>query len=516
MAFATSIQKSQIPIGCRLCESEKMIKWKCLQCDLLICDQCKMVHSRITCDHRILDIKNIGKNEEPKEPNEPFTFSDVQCEIHLGQACCLFCKTCNTLICFKCSTKVHSGHELIEEEDLNKGKDKCKATVNSRTTNDHKILDITGIEMQEGFRFSDVQCEAHLDQACCIYCTTCNTLICFKCCAKVHNGHELQEEADYNNKGKVEITPKQQSKIVFEISEEFTSDTTYLTNIVVLSNGSMWLGNNSEFKLQHVTLRGNNTEVIKSLNIKADGMAKTHSNNILVTMYNETNIKLIDTITGKITDSVYDVKPLYPISIHVTSDRRVIIGAKSSGKLFPAIGRRAVIVLDQEGKQLEEYEHEKQNKRSFESLRRFLTINKNLFTYPRRVTSTSNGNVFVVDRLNDNYRGRVVVLSQGGDIMGIYNGMSEVNTDKDPFTPRGILTLPSDNIIVTDMDNHLLHILTDHGQIITYYTLQDMGIIYPYSLALSTTRTIYIGCVSEKGCPDNAKAKLYELEYPGI
>lgn len=233
-------------------------------------------------------------------------------------------------------------------------------------------------------------------------------------------------------------------------------------------------------------------------------------------MYNETNIKLIDTITGKITDSVYDVKPLYPISIHVTSDRRVIIGAKSSGKLFPAIGRRAVIVLDQEGKQLEEYEHEKQNKRSFESLRRFLTINKNLFTYPRRVTSTSNGNVFVVDRLNDDYRGRVVVLSQGGDILGIYNGLPEVNTDKDPFTPRGILTLPSDNIIVTDMDNHLLHILTDHGQIITYYTLQDMGIIYPYSLALSTTRTIYIGCVSEKGCPDNAKAKLYELEYPGI
>ncbi|CAG2199476.1 unnamed protein product [Mytilus edulis] len=347
--------------GHELIEEEDLNKGK---------DKCTAtVHSRITNDHRILDIKNIGKHERS---NEPFTFSDVQCEIHLGQACCLFCKTCNTLICFKCSTKVHSGHELIEEEDLNKGKDKCKATVNSRITNDHKILDITGIEKQEGsnetFRFSDVQCEAHLDQACCLYCTTCNTLICFKCCAKVHNGHELQEEADYNNKGKVEITPKQQSKIVFEISEEFTSDTTYLTNIVVLSNGSMWLGNNSEFKLQHVTLRGNNTEVIKSLNIKADGMAKTHSNNILVTMYNETNIKLIDTITGKITDSVYDVKPLYPISIHVTSDRRVIIGAKSSGKLFPAIGRRAVIVLDQEGKQLEEYEHEKQNKRSSHGL----------------------------------------------------------------------------------------------------------------------------------------------------
>ncbi|CAC5390747.1 unnamed protein product [Mytilus coruscus] len=479
-------------------------------------DKCKgMAYSRIANDHRILDITSIGKQEGSKET---FRFSDVQCEVHFDQACCLYCTTCNTLICFKCSAKFHNGHELIDEEDFNKGKDKCKGTVHSRIANDHRILDITSIGKQEGsketFRFSDVQCEVHFDQACCLYCTTCNTLICFKCSAKVHNGHELIDEEDYN-KGKVEITPKQQSKIVFEISEEFTSDTTYLTNIVVLSNGSMWVGDNSKFKLQHVTLRGNSTEVIRSLNIKTDGMAKIHSNNILVTTDDETKLKLIDTITGQITDSVYDVKPLYPISIHVTSDHRVIIGAKSSGMLFPAIGRRAVIVLDQDGKQLEEYEHEKHNKRSV-TLPKFLTINKNLFTYPRHITSTSNGNIFVVDRLDDDYRGRVVVLSQGGDILGTYTGLSEVNTDNDPFTPRGILTLPSDNIIVTDMDNHLLHILTDHGQIITYYTLQDMGIIYPYSLALSTTRTIYIGCVSEKGCPDTAKAKLYELEYPGI
>ncbi|CAC5382143.1 TRIM2_3 [Mytilus coruscus] len=433
MAFASSIQEGQIPVGCQLCEGGNKIQWKCIKCCSLMCDKCKdSTHLKIAKDHKILNINDIGKPEGPKDS---IIFRYFKCYEHSHQDCCLFCNTCNKLICPTCiTTKVHKEHELIEEEAY--------------------------------------------------------------------------------NKGKVELNPEQQSEIKLEISKEYTTDLQNIQYIAVCSGGSMWMGDNLKSKLQHVKLRENKPEVITSSNTKIYGIAKTHLNNILVTTTGETKLKLINT-TGEITDSRYDVKPLYPISIHVTSDHRVIIGAKSPGEPFPATGRRVVVVMDPEGKQLEEYEHDNHKKPLF-SLPRFHTSTKRLFTYPYCVSSTSNGNVCVVDWLDYDGKGRVEVLSPGGNILGTYTGHPEVNTKKDPFKPRGILTTPSDNIVVTDMNNHSFHILTDQGQSITYYNLRDMGILYPFSLALSATGTIYIGCVSEEGSPDTTKANIYELNYSGF
>ncbi|XP_063410016.1 uncharacterized protein LOC134693211 [Mytilus trossulus] len=418
MAFASSIQKGQIPVGCQLCEGGNKIKWKCITCDSLMCDKCKNgVHLKIGKDHKILNINDIGKQEVSKDT---IIFSEVKCDEHSNQACCLFCNTCNKLICFKCITKVHNGHELIEEEDY--------------------------------------------------------------------------------NKGKVELKPKQKSEIKLEISKVYTTDLNNIHYIAVCSDGTMWMEDGTRSKLQHVKLREIRTEVITSLSTRIYGMAKTHSNNILVVT--ETKLQLINTMTGEITDSRYDVKPLIPTSIHVTSDHRVIIGARSGGKAFPVTGRRVVIVMDQDGKQLKEYEHDNHN--------------KPLFTYPVSVTCTSTGNICVVDGLDYDDRGRVVVLSPGGDILGTYTGHPDVNTEEKPFTPVGILTTPLDNIIVTEARNHLLHILSDQGQSITYYNLRDIGILRPYSLALSSSGTIFIGCVSKSGSPDTTKAKLYELNYSGF
>ncbi|CAC5361677.1 unnamed protein product [Mytilus coruscus] len=387
--------------------------------------------------------------------------------------------------------------------------DKCKDGVHLKITKDHRILNIKDMGKQEVSKdtiiFSDVKCDEHSQQACCLFCNTCNKFICPKCITKVHNGHELIEEEDYN-KGKVELKPKQKSEIKLEISKYYTTDLINIHLIAVCSDGSMWMADNLNSKLQHVKLKENRTEVITSLNTQIWGIGKTHSNNILVTT-DETKLKQINTVTGEITDSRYDVKPLYPLGIHVTSDHRVIIGAWSRGKAFPATGRRVVVVMDQEGKQLKEYEHDNHKKPLF-SLPTFLTSTKRLFTYPAFVTSTSKGNICVVDILDNDGRGEVVILSPGGDILGTYTGHPDVNTEKDPFTPAGILTTLSDNIVVTDGNNHLLHILSDQGQIITYYNLSDMGIIYPHSLALSTTGTIYIGCASKKESPDTTKAKL--------
>ena len=84
MAFASSIQKGQVPAVCQLCDIDTRIKFKCVDCTLLMCTKCKeKVHPKFknAGDHRVLDIKGVG------EPSD-FRFCDVKCESHEGQQCC--------------------------------------------------------------------------------------------------------------------------------------------------------------------------------------------------------------------------------------------------------------------------------------------------------------------------------------------------------------------------------------------------------------------------------------------
>ncbi|VDI46507.1 Hypothetical predicted protein [Mytilus galloprovincialis] len=191
-------------------------------------------------------------------------------------------------------------------------------------------------------------------------------------------------------------------------------------------------------------------------------------------------------------------------SIHVTQDHRVIIGAISQAPIFPATDRSVVIVMDHKGNRQKEYEHDKNN--------------TPLFTYPRNITSTINGNIFVIDKQMANGKGpgRVVVLGHGGGVIQIYSGHPDINTQNESFKPSDLLTMSSGSIVVIDRHISTIHILNSRGQLMTYHNLSDIGIIHPYSLALSSSGNLYIGCTCKQGSSDTYKPKLYELDYYGI
>ncbi|CAC5414000.1 unnamed protein product [Mytilus coruscus] len=113
------------------------------------------------------------------------------------------------------------------------------------------------------------------------------------------------------------------------------------------------------------------------------------------------------------------IKESETIIIHVTKDNRVIIGAKSPGPVLLVRGRRVVLVY-QEGNHLKEYEHDS-------------NINHYL-TYHRSITSTSNG-IFVIDRIDADRRGRVIALEERGNVIQIYCGHPDINTERKPFKP---------------------------------------------------------------------------------
>ncbi|VDI67611.1 Hypothetical predicted protein [Mytilus galloprovincialis] len=104
----------QVPVKCGLCETDRSIQWKCMDCSILMCSHCKdKVHSKFknALDHKIIKREEIGLHTEELD------FTNIKCNEHAGQFSCLYCKTCDILVCPTCFAKVHKTHDLIEIRD---------------------------------------------------------------------------------------------------------------------------------------------------------------------------------------------------------------------------------------------------------------------------------------------------------------------------------------------------------------------------------------------------------------
>ena len=133
--------------------------------------------------------------------------------------------------------------------------------------------------------------------------------------------------------------------------------------------------------------------------------------------------------------------------------------------------------------------------------------NKPIFSYPRRIETTRNGNIFIVDEYQSN-RGIVVVIRPNGACQ-FYN----TNTDDKPFYPISILVTTRDNVLILDYYSNYLHIMNNEGDLVTYFNLTEIGIVRPHSLAMSPLGSLYIGNINEFNAPEHSKSSLYELEF---
>ena len=64
--MTSSLRIAQSPLSCQLCDNPNVIKWKCKDCELLMCNNCKeRIHPRFKLSetHTIISIKDIGKKE---------------------------------------------------------------------------------------------------------------------------------------------------------------------------------------------------------------------------------------------------------------------------------------------------------------------------------------------------------------------------------------------------------------------------------------------------------------------
>lgn len=544
---------------CKLCECVTDIKWKCLQCDIVMCEKCKLrIHPNIknAKDHKVMDIKEVAAQHSSK-----LDFRNIKCAEHLGQVCNRYCLSCDRIVCPLCTSKTHNRHALLEigegyEIQVEKLKNKQKKIrSNMEILGQRKVQLIDTVKM-ENSKYRETKKKIHSQNV--VLKNAVDRLT--EKLAKdldqkwegIHNYSEREEKKISHQKKSLEtchskledivksrnvakffddfgkitnniedtepvepfelksiptFLPGEVSennigsfhevtdKIHFRVLKQYDTEIPRVDYISSGADNSVWITCNSPGILHQVKL-DENLQTSSSFKMKIFGMAENKSNDLLLITGGETVLKKVDGSTGDVVDTNYDVDPLIPTAIHVMENDTVLIGTRSSGPLFPVTGRRVIIFIEKDGRQKSLLERDKNNQR--------------LFTYTENISSTKNGHICLVDQQHSDGRGRVLIIGHNREILQTYSGHPDLNTKTRPFKPVGIATTPSNKIIVPNLNFHTLHILNSLGHFITYFNTRDVGIQHPYSMAFRNNGQLYIGCTTPIGNSD--KAKLYEVE----
>lgn len=563
-----NFRKGQAALMCQLCENDPKIKWKCLACDLMMCKRCRdKVHLKFPSakDHTIIDIRDISKHQTEQK----LDFTKLTCDAHERQICCLYCKTCEMLVCPTCISKTHKVHNLIETKEefdnrlteIKLGQKNLEQKIEMLTTGEEKLFKV---KSEEQLTYSKVRMEIHDNEKDLLNAVTeqTNKLLSDldQNWSKLSNSIEdedrrvkdtlktLLEQTDQTNDllqtkdpqkmffvyntviklmntivrpvnitqnripkfvpiqeatlssicGKLENTFMQRNESL-QIVQELTSDIFHVTKIILCPDGFFWIYDSKGNILQNVKIQSNSLKIVSSIKVKISDMATTSSGNYLLICTDNSNLKIVSYVTEEVKDSIYNVAPLVPIAVHLNSDKKVVVGARDSGEYYQysGTGPRQVIVIEQTGKQEKAFQYD--------------DCNKPIFTYPCRITSNRKNDIAVVDTLFYTGRGRIVILDHDRCSINLYIGHPNVNSEDIPFKPTDIVATQLDNFVVTDPDNHTLHVLDSKGNPLTLHNTNDIGINFPLSLAISNTGQLYIGCGTAT-TNSKDKAKVYIIE----
>ena len=113
--MACSSSKAQNVKICDFCETETNLKWRCIQCDTILCDKCKTIHNKFQTNtqHQIVDLKIPFQDVEQK-----VILDNIRCDEHQTKMTCLFCRTCDHLVCTDCISSKHNKHNFEPVEKI--------------------------------------------------------------------------------------------------------------------------------------------------------------------------------------------------------------------------------------------------------------------------------------------------------------------------------------------------------------------------------------------------------------
>lgn len=335
-------------------------------------------------------------------------------------------------------------------------------------------------------------------------CLDCALLMCIQCKNSIHNKIKTERQHRIIDIKEVTYVSHQAPATDVNITSDkkYSTKMDYIRCLAVSLDGSLWIGDGKVVfhpftyvthatALQKVIVEDDKLKVISSFNVAVLEVAVTSTNDLLLAT-GESRLKQISQRSSKIIDSKYCADFAKLERVHVGASGRVVVAGEA-----PSPYKVVVIVMNIDGSVATVFDNDKNNKPIIDS-------------YPQSITSTTNGNIFVVDGSK-----RVVVF--GKTNISFYRGQHDTKSQKYPFDPQSVVTTMSDNVIVADRVNSVLHIVNNVGHLLTTYDTKDIGISHPISLAICLVHgkrsELYIGCWTSKDTSD--KANLCKINISG-
>ena len=285
-------------------------------------------------------------------------------------------------------------------------------------------------------------------------------------------------------------------KIEFEVMEKYVTGLQTVYSVESCADKTLWINNYESKTLQNITCIDGSIKVNNIVRLPVWHMASMPNGDLLLSTL-EPDLQICSQKTGQVQKSQYSVAPLQTIAVHVSKDSKILVGARERGPPLPVKGPRQVIMMDMDGRREHVYQYDSKN--------------QPLFTLPRRIITDNYNNIYVIDCVSNEFDDRVVALGQNGMVKWIYTGYSDTQTKDYIFKPIDIVFLESYNVVVSDMNKHLLHILDTEGQCIQYMKTMDLGIELPNALNIDNEGFLIIGCTTYKR--NKKGAKMFVIKY---
>lgn len=126
--------KAQVPKTCNMCEETIEVKYRCLECNFILCERCRRFHEKIkTIDfHHIINIK-----DDNVSLTKLFHIPILPCLLHKEENCVLYCLDCEETACTACISIKHQKHTLenlkayylTKTSEIENGKDRIELSI---------------------------------------------------------------------------------------------------------------------------------------------------------------------------------------------------------------------------------------------------------------------------------------------------------------------------------------------------------------------------------------------------
>ncbi|XP_062585420.1 uncharacterized protein LOC134247100 [Saccostrea cucullata] len=228
---------------------------------------------------------------------------------------------------------------------------------------------------------------------------------------------------------------------------------------------------NSPYFEQLVNTEG---EIKYRYNIASSDMCVTDTSDVYFTDFSNNSISRLSP-SGSVS-TVISADPLRPVGICQSVDSGLLVTLRDDESGYFKLdshSRRLVRHITVTGEVIREYEYQEDGQ-------------TRLFTYPVRVTQNSNSDICVLNFTNPT-TGDLVIISPSGRMKSIYHGQ---NLTED-FFPADIVCDSLCNILVTDLYNKQIHILSPDGEFLKFL-LTENEVNSPYRLSLYKS-TLWVG-----------------------